>query len=122
MSASSLEEDIRQVIKAHLEAGAEREPETIDNFMAIISDNYTGIGTGPEEFFRSKLQFRENTLREREVMIYKVDLEMPVLYVRSIHPDLVLAEGAGQKSCRPSQLGLKRGRAECRGTAVLAHQ
>ena len=93
MSASSLEEEIRHVIKAHLEAGAEREPETIDNFMAIISDNYTGIGTGPEEFFRSKLQFRENTLREREVMIYEVDLEMPVLYVRTIHPDLVLAEG-----------------------------
>lgn len=94
MPPSPIEDEIYRVIHAHLTAGTEKGVETIDNFMAYISDTFTGIGTGPDEFIRDRDSFREVTLQERREMIYDVDLEIHKVYVRSLSPSLVLAEGA----------------------------
>ena len=94
MASSSLKETIQQVIIDHLTAGTMKGVETIDSFMDHIADTFTGIGTGPGEFMRSKDRFREITIEERKEMTYDVSFDMHTMYVRSLAPSIALAEGA----------------------------
>ena len=94
MASKSLEEEIRRVLHAHLTAGTLRGVDTIDEFMVHIAEEFTGIGTGPHEFMRDREAFRETTLQERKEMMYEVSFDMPELFVRSLRPDLALAEGS----------------------------
>lgn len=94
MSSQSLEEEIRRVLHAHLTAGTLRGIDTIDEFMAFIADEYTGIGTGPFEFIRDRNAFREITIQERKEMAYEVSFELPDLFIRLLRPDIALAEGS----------------------------
>lgn len=91
--STTLEAQIKEVLHAHLSAGIEPEPEKIDNFLQYISENYTGIGTNLHEFMRSKDELRRITTNERMQMEFSVQFDIDRLFIRSIRPDLALAEG-----------------------------
>ena len=93
MPPSPLEDEIRNILHAHLSAGTLKGVDTLDQFMKYIAEEFTGIGTGPEEFMRDRDALWKITKQERAEITFDVSFEMPTLYVRSLRPDLTLAEG-----------------------------
>ncbi|GAB5521245.1 MAG: hypothetical protein RhofKO_34960 [Rhodothermales bacterium] len=68
-------------------------PESFERFMASIADSFTGIGTAPQEYWRSRAELRSGTAHERSMMPFPVKLDIGWLEVRMLRPDLALLEG-----------------------------
>ena len=93
MSSHTLEDEIYRVIHAHLTAGTEKGVDNFRKCMIYIAEEFTGIGTGPDEFMRDRESFWKMTQQEREELAYKVTFDIQKLFVRSLRTDLTLAEG-----------------------------
>lgn len=90
--------DTEAVVRARvmelLDAWAQTGPGSIDRFLPYLSESFTGLGTGPGDYYASRDDVREMMVREQTDMPYPVTVSVPELHVRVLQPDVSLAEGA----------------------------
>ena len=65
----------------------------VSSIMAYIGEDFTGLGTGPGDYYPDPASFQAMILREKANMPFEASLDVPWLAVRLIHPTLALAEG-----------------------------
>jgi uncharacterized protein (TIGR02246 family) len=87
------EADVRDAILAFFRTGALPGPDAVEASVAHLSDAFTGIGTGPGDYYPDRDAFGALLRREKEQGPYPGAFEAVSMHVRELRPGLALAEG-----------------------------
>ncbi|HEX8386299.1 MAG TPA: ATP-binding protein [Rubricoccaceae bacterium] len=87
------EADVQASILAFFRTGAAPGPDAVDASLAHLDDAFTGIGTGPGDYYPDRDAFGALLRREKEQGPYPGAFEVVSMHVRELRPGLALAEG-----------------------------
>ena len=87
------EAEVLATIHALLEAWMPQGPETMDRFLKYVADDFTGLGSGPGDYYPDRDALLALTHREQARLTYPMTFEIPWMNVRVLHPTLAMAEG-----------------------------
>ncbi|GAB5535485.1 MAG: hypothetical protein Rubg2KO_17340 [Rubricoccaceae bacterium] len=95
MSApSSVEEEVISTVYAFLETWADPDPGAIESTLGYVAEDFTGLGTGPGDYYPDRAAMVELLRRERAQMPdVPVEFETSWIKARFLRPDLALVEG-----------------------------
>ncbi|HLA64751.1 MAG TPA: nuclear transport factor 2 family protein, partial [Rhodothermales bacterium] len=84
------EAEVRDAVLAFFRAGSEPGMEAVDATLALLADDYTGFGTGPNDYYPDRASFGAHILRERALMPTASTFEVAWMRVRELRPGLAL--------------------------------
>ena len=87
------EADVRATILAFFETWAKPRAEVVEAALVHVAPDFTGIGTGPGDYYPDRVALGVLLGDEREGMTAPDTFEMPWLFARVLRPGLALAEG-----------------------------
>ncbi len=88
-----IEAEVRASIHAFLHTGALPGPEAVEASLAHLADDFTGMGTGPGDYYPDRASFGTLLRREKAQGPYPGAFEVVRMHVRELRPGLALAEG-----------------------------
>lgn len=87
------ETEIRDAVVALLNDWVDPGTHAVDRFIGSVAGGFTGFGTAPGEYFRTRAVLRAMTEREHDAMRHPFTLRVPWMNVRMLHESLALVEG-----------------------------
>ncbi len=88
-----IEAEVLKTVHELLEAWLPQGPEAIDRFLVYVADDFTGLGSGPGDYYPDRDALLALSEREQAQMIYPVTYEITWMNVHVLHPTIALAEG-----------------------------
>src|SRR5690606_28352545 len=88
-----LEAEVLDAIHAFLRAGSLPDASSVEAALACLTDDFTGLGTGPDDYYPDRAAFGTVMRREKELGPRPGTFEVPWMHVRELRPGLALAEG-----------------------------
>src|SRR5690606_26385510 len=92
-SSHDLEAEVRAALVAFLRTGALPGAEAVEASLAYLGDDFTGMGTGPGDYYPDRAAFGVLLRREKAQGPYPGAFDVVRMHVRALHPGLALAEG-----------------------------
>ncbi|NNF58393.1 MAG: SnoaL-like domain-containing protein [Rhodothermaceae bacterium] len=88
----AIEAEVLDTVHAFMNAWMQPAEEAVDGVLAHIAEDFTGLGTGPGDYYPNREAFQTLIEREKEEMPYPSDLEVPWIHVRLLHATVALVE------------------------------
>ena len=92
MPANKIEAEVLRTVHAFLNAWMQPAEEAVEGVLAYIAEDFTGLGTGPGDYYPNRAAFEDLIEREKNEMPYPSTLEVPWVHVRLLYPALALVE------------------------------
>ena len=90
---SPAEQEVAATIRAYLESWTESGDRAVEDTLAYIAEDFTGLGTGQGEYYPNREAMAELFRREKaEMPDAPVSFDLPWINVRVLRPSLALAE------------------------------
>lgn len=90
---SDLEAGVHAAVLAFFETWMQQGAEGVEDVVAGIAEDFSGLGTGPGDYYTNRSDLRTLFQREKEALPYPSTLEIPWMNVRMIRDTLGLVEG-----------------------------
>ena len=87
------EAEVLRTIYAFLDAWMLADAEAIEAILGYIGEDFTGLGTGPGDYYPSRTAFHALIEREKKAMPYPSTTEVVWMNARVLDPSVALAEG-----------------------------
>lgn len=91
--SSDLAAGVRTAVLAFFETWMQQGIEGVEDAVAGIAEDFSGLGTGPGDYYTDRSDLRTLFQREKEGVPYPSTLEIPWMNVRMIRDTLGLVEG-----------------------------
>ena len=89
---TEIEAEVLHTVHAFLNAWMQPADEAVEGVLAFVAEDFSGLGTGPGDYYPDRAAFEALIVREKAEMPYPSSLEVPWIHVRLLHPTLALAE------------------------------
>ncbi|MDX1440108.1 MAG: nuclear transport factor 2 family protein, partial [Rubricoccaceae bacterium] len=93
MPPNDLEAEVLETLYGFLHAGAQPDVASVETTLAYFTEDFTGMGTGPDDYYPAPKAFGDVMRREKEQGPYPGAFDVLWIHVRELRPGLALAEG-----------------------------